>query len=62
MELASMADENLVALLRKGVAEWNAWRKQRYLVPVDLTGANLSGVDLSEAYVGKANPSQGEFH
>ncbi|MFN8477960.1 MAG: toll/interleukin-1 receptor domain-containing protein [Kouleothrix sp.] len=45
-----MADEEQLALLRQGVAEWNEWRRQHRAVQIDLTGANhLSGAHLREA-------------
>ncbi len=48
-----MADEKLVALLRQGVAEWNAWRGRNReaidLAEADLIGANLRLVNLSGA-------------
>lgn len=59
-----MADEKQIALLRKGVRGWNAWRKRHENIQVDLAkadlhrlsleGANLTwsclmGADLSEA-------------
>jgi TIR domain/Pentapeptide repeats (8 copies) len=43
-----MADEKQVALLRQGVAQWNAWRQQNRIL-INLAGSNLRGADLSEA-------------
>src|SRR5262249_46341484 len=53
---ASMANDEHVALLRQGVAAWNAWRDENpnihpdlseaYLSEADLGGANLGGADL----------------
>ena len=44
-----MANDEHVALLKKGVAAWNAWRRENYNIPVDLRGANFSGASLSKA-------------
>jgi uncharacterized protein YjbI with pentapeptide repeats len=44
-----MANDKHIAQLRKGVAAWNAWRKQNPDIRPDLIEANLSGMDLSEA-------------
>jgi len=44
-----MANEDHIARLRAGVAEWNAWRDAYRDVPVDLQGAGLRGLDLSRA-------------
>ena len=43
-----MADEEAIKLLKRSVAEWNAWRKSNAIVP-DLSGADLSSADLSNA-------------
>jgi hypothetical protein len=40
-----VADEEAIKLLKRSVAEWNAWRKSNAIVP-DLSGADLSNVDL----------------
>jgi uncharacterized protein YjbI with pentapeptide repeats len=43
-----MANDEHVALLKQGVAAWNAWRDEhRYIVP-DLSDADLSGANLSK--------------
>ncbi|TFH25440.1 pentapeptide repeat-containing protein, partial [Candidatus Bathyarchaeota archaeon] len=54
-----MADENHIAILKKGVDIWNKWRKEKPSIQPDLSGAvlreanlgraNLSGADLSGA-------------
>jgi uncharacterized protein YjbI with pentapeptide repeats len=56
---ARMPNDDHVAELRKGVAAWNAWRREKPLRDVDLRGsdlrnsdlrgANLVGVDLHKA-------------
>jgi uncharacterized protein YjbI with pentapeptide repeats len=55
-----MANEEHVALLRQGVAAWNAWRDEKPNIRPDLSGADLrqgdlSGADLRQAYLGEAN-------
>jgi len=42
-----MADESQVAMLKRSVEEWNEWRQQNPKVRPDLTGADLSNLDLS---------------
>ncbi|MGD1902009.1 MAG: pentapeptide repeat-containing protein [Geitlerinemataceae cyanobacterium] len=49
-----MANREQVAMLRRNVAEWNAWREQnRHIVPnlrgADLRGYNLTGANLFRA-------------
>ncbi len=41
-----MADEEHLAKLKQGVAEWNAWRKANGDVRPDLSGADLRGIAL----------------
>src|SRR5712691_7581284 len=58
-EGASMANDQHVAILKQGVAAWNAWREKNpdvrpdlseaELTGADLVGAKLSGADLAEA-------------
>ncbi len=60
-----MADPELLAKLRQGVAIWNYWRAENPNLHPDLRGADLSGADLrkadlsgaylSEAYLGGAD-------
>ena len=50
-----MADPDQVALLRSGVAAWNAWRSRHGEIAPDLAGASLRGLDLSSADLGAAN-------
>ncbi len=44
-----MANKEHVALLRKSVAEWNAWRREHHDLRPDLVGANLNGAKLDGA-------------
>jgi uncharacterized protein YjbI with pentapeptide repeats len=44
-----MANEKHLAQLRKGVALWNAWRKENPDIRTNLRGAKLSGANLSKA-------------
>ena len=41
-----MADEEHLAKLKQGVAEWNAWRSKNQNVRPDLSGADLRGIAL----------------
>jgi hypothetical protein len=63
-----MANDEHVALLKQGVAAWNAWRKENPdvfhtdlswadLRTANLSGAYLSGADLCGAYLREANLS-----
>jgi uncharacterized protein YjbI with pentapeptide repeats len=52
--MLSMANNEHVAILKKGVDAWNAWRDEHpNIIPdlseADLTGADLTGANLSEA-------------
>jgi uncharacterized protein YjbI with pentapeptide repeats len=54
-----MANDEHLALLKKGVEAWNAWRRENAHIRPDLSkadfnGANLSGADLSGADLSKA--------
>jgi uncharacterized protein YjbI with pentapeptide repeats len=50
-----MANEEHVALLRQGVATWNAWRIENYTIRPNLSNANLAKENLSEANLSGAN-------
>jgi hypothetical protein len=50
-----MANDEHVALLKKGVAAWNAWRAENLRADVDLSGANLREANLREADLRGAN-------
>ena len=49
-----MANDEHVALLKQGVAAWNAWREGNPHISPDLTNANLSRADLIGAWLEKA--------
>jgi uncharacterized protein YjbI with pentapeptide repeats len=52
-----MADDHHVALLKQGVAAWNAWRRENLDVRPDLSGADLWQAKLIEANLSGANLS-----
>jgi len=52
---ASMANHEHVALLKQGVAAWNAWRDENPQADVDLSGSDLHAANLSGANLRKAN-------
>jgi len=57
-----MANDEHVAMLKQGVAAWNAWRDETPNIRPDLSGAdlsetNLSGANLREAHLTRANLS-----
>ena len=61
-----MANDEHVALLKQGVAAWNAWRDGNPgihpdLIGADLSGANLSGVNLIEANLKGADLSKADL-
>ena len=52
-----MANDEHVALLKQGVAAWNAWRDKNPNIRPDLSGADLSEANLSGANLSGANLS-----
>src|ERR687884_349494 len=55
-----MANEEHIAIFKKGVEVWNKWRKENLDISPDLSeaylfGANLSGADLVGAHLSRAN-------
>jgi pentapeptide repeat protein len=61
-----MANDEHVAILKKGVDAWNAWRDENPgvrpdLVEVDLTKTDLSGADLSATDLSGANFSEAKL-
>jgi uncharacterized protein YjbI with pentapeptide repeats len=52
-----MADQSHLNILQQGVGAWNRWRARNLSVEPDLSGANLSGTNLSEVDFTNANLS-----
>ena len=52
-----VAKDEHVAMLKQGVAAWNAWRNENRGINLDLGAANLSGAHLSNADLRDANLS-----
>ncbi len=50
-----MANEKHLDLLKQGVNAWNQWQVENPKIRPDLSGANLSGMDLSEIRFNTAN-------
>jgi Pentapeptide repeats (8 copies) len=50
-----MANEEHLAILKKGVPAWNEWREQHPDIRPDLRGAYLSGANLSKANLRQAD-------
>jgi hypothetical protein len=50
-----MANDEHVALLKQGVAAWNAWRDENRDIRPDLSGADLSEASLYKADLDEAN-------
>jgi hypothetical protein len=55
-----MANDEHVAILKKGVDAWNAWRRENYNISVDLRGQTSAGqasakefADLPTSLVGQ---------
>ena len=53
-----MPNDEHVALLKQGVAAWNAWRKENLFIEPDLSRADLSKAHLSWADLGAAELRQ----
>lgn len=51
-----MADPKVLKRLKRGVEGWNAWRNMNGGMHVDLSGADLHGINLDNAYLGGFNP------
>src|SRR5262249_53450766 len=52
---APMANDEHVAMLKKGVDAWNAWRRENADIIPDLRGAHLDEAHLTEAHLNGAN-------
>jgi uncharacterized protein YjbI with pentapeptide repeats len=57
-----MANHEHVAILKKGVTTWNAWRDENPDILPDLSGADLRGLNLPRANLRKANLSEAKLH
>lgn len=57
-----MADEEQLNILRQGADVWNEWVEQHPDVSVDLTGAYLSGADLTKANLNGVFLSGADLH
>ena len=62
-----MANEEHLAILRKGVTAWNAWRGDNLdvrpdLHRADLNGADLNGADLRKVYLNGADLHRAHFN
>lgn len=56
-----MADQQQLELLLKGVKGWNKWRSDNSEVKIDLSKANLFGVDLIGANLSEVNLAEAEL-
>ena len=52
-----MANDEHVAILKKGVEAWNAWRDENLQIRPDLSGADLRGANLGATAIREANLS-----
>jgi hypothetical protein len=52
-----MANPEHLEILKRGVEEWNKWRKEHPAVPPDLNGADLPKANLRGANLGGLEPS-----
>lgn len=50
-----MANNEYLERIRQGVMQWNTWRKQHQEIRPDLSDSNLSGCDLSGAFLNEAD-------
>jgi uncharacterized protein YjbI with pentapeptide repeats len=55
-EMLSMANDEHVALLKKGVTAWNAWRHENPDIRPDLYGAGLRGTKLGGGILSESDP------
>lgn len=53
-----MANLKHLAILKKGVPEWNRWRDQNDMITPDLSKSDLTGFDLTEANLRITNLSE----
>jgi hypothetical protein len=57
-----MANDEHVAILKKGVTAWNAWRNENTDIRPDLSGADLSERNLKGAHLNEADLSKAKLH
>jgi uncharacterized protein YjbI with pentapeptide repeats len=57
-----VANDEQVALLRKGSGVWNEWCQRNFGVAADLRGAKLGGMDLSGVGLNSANLSGADLN
>jgi len=57
-----MANLEQLNVLRQGVKEWNAWRKEHIDRTIDLTHANLNGAFLQDANLWRADLHDADLH
>lgn len=50
-----MSDPKQIEIIEQGVAIWNDWREDREGIAIDLSGADLRGIDLRSVELGEAN-------
>jgi hypothetical protein len=55
-----MANDEHVALLKQGVAAWNAWREEDANIRPDLRGANLTNAKTRKSEPQRGEPQWGE--
>jgi uncharacterized protein YjbI with pentapeptide repeats len=52
-----MANDDHVAMLRKGVDAWNTWRDKNLNIRPDLSGVDLSRANLGGAILAQSGPT-----
>jgi uncharacterized protein YjbI with pentapeptide repeats len=56
-----VADEKQLAILRRGVEEWNAWREANPTARIDLVGADFADAKLPKVNLRRANLALSRF-
>jgi uncharacterized protein YjbI with pentapeptide repeats len=59
--MATMADAEQLAMLKRDIAEWNQWRANHQNATIDLSLANLTHASLINANLRHANFSQADL-
>ena len=57
-----MANEQHLDIIKKGVTNWNEWRKNNPDIKPDLCKADLSKANLRGAYLGEADLYEADLH